>query len=63
MRLVWIGIVMLTGLFSCNGESTVTEHFKRVETKELILKDQHGKSYQLEVDKAGNVKAIEVKPD
>ena len=46
-------------LFSC-GESTVTEHFKRVETNELILNDQHGKNYSLQVDEEGNVKALEV---
>lgn len=54
-------IAMCAFFFSCNGESTVTEHFKRVETKELILTDQDGKTYQLTVDKAGNVKAIELK--
>lgn len=48
-----------TILLAC-GESTVTEHFKRVETNELILTDQHGKNYMLQVDEEGNVKAIEV---
>lgn len=52
--------VIITFVFASCGESTVTEHFKRVETKELILTDQHGKNYMLQVDEEGNVKAIEV---
>lgn len=47
-------------LISCDNESSVTERLKRVETKELILLDQNGKSYQLLVDDSGNVKAIQV---
>lgn len=54
-------LIITLGLYGCDGESTVTEHFKRVETKELILTDQQGKTYQLKVDSEGNVKALEIK--
>lgn len=55
-----ITLALLTLILVSCGESTITEHFKRVETNELILTDQHGKNYMLQVDEEGNVKAIEV---
>lgn len=58
----YVGILMLLlACISCDGKSTVTERFKQVETQELILTDQHGKTYRVEVDEAGNLKAIPVK--
>lgn len=53
-------IILFALIFASCGESTITERFNRVETHELILTDQHGKSYSLQVDQEGNVKALEV---
>lgn len=56
-------LIILLACISCNGKSTVTERFKQVETEELILTDQHGKTYRVEVDEAGNLRAIPVKSE
>lgn len=53
-------LILLLIMISCNGKPTVTERFKKVETNELVLTDQNGKSYKLTVDESGNVKAIEL---
>ncbi|MBN8693052.1 MAG: hypothetical protein J0L69_07625 [Bacteroidetes bacterium] len=53
-------LLLLMSLICCENEPSVTERLKRVETKELILLDQNGKSYELRVDDSGNVKAIQV---
>ncbi|MCB9197672.1 MAG: hypothetical protein H6600_04380 [Flavobacteriales bacterium] len=55
-----IYLALLTLIFTSCDESTITERFNRVETHELILTDQNGKSYNLIVDQEGNVKAMEV---
>lgn len=63
MKLIFTASLVFA-LTACNNQPTVTERFKRVETKELILLDQHGASYELQVDESGNVKAIKVnEPD
>ncbi|MGE0569020.1 MAG: hypothetical protein AB7O73_13860 [Bacteroidia bacterium] len=53
-------LILLPIMIGCDSEPSVTERFKRVETNELILINQNGKSYQLQVDDSGNVKAIEI---
>lgn len=45
------------------GESTIDSEYRTVKTRKLILENEDGKSYEIHVDKKGNLQATPLGTD